>query len=63
VRDRDAGTHAGRTELFALHQYVEDLALAASGEVRRFGREFVQRLLLAVDLERRNNRLRRDEII
>ena len=41
---------------------LEDLALALSGELGGARRELLDRLLLVVDLERGNDRLRRNEI-
>ena len=49
-------------ELLALKQDLEDRALVLAGELGRTRSQFLDRLLLAVNLERRNDRVRRDEI-
>src|SRR5437588_12957520 len=54
VRDRDAIADAGRAELLTLLQDFQDLTLALSGEPGGARREFLDRLLLVVDLERGN---------
>jgi len=46
----------------ALQQNLEDGALALTREQGGPGRKLLDHLLLAVDLERRNNRVRRDQI-
>src|SRR5262245_1602393 len=62
MRYGDAIADAGRAQLLALHQGLEDRALALPRELGRLGGKLLERLLLAVDLERRNHRVRRDEI-
>src|SRR5262249_10647609 len=62
MRDGDAVADAGGAELLALLQDLEDLALALAGELGGACRELLDRLLLAVDLKRGNDRLRRNEI-
>src|SRR6185295_1666883 len=52
----------GRAKLFALHQHVENVALWTFADRGRLRRDLLQRLLLVVDFERRNDRLRRDKI-
>ena len=61
VRDGDALADAGRAEALALQQRVEDGALVEAGEARRMRGELVQRLLLAGNAHRRNDRLGRQE--
>src|SRR5262245_32434548 len=62
VRYGYAVADSGRAELLALQQNLEDRALALPGELGGAGRQLLERLLLAVDLERRNDSARRDEI-
>src|SRR6266852_8967158 len=62
VRNGDAVTDAGRAELLALLQNLQDGALALTAELGGLGGQLLQDLLLAVDLERRNDGVRRDEI-
>ncbi len=62
VRDGDAIADAGRAELLALQQDFQDRPFALSGERRRLGGDLLQRLLLPVDLQGRDDRVRRDEI-
>ena len=62
VRNGDAIADAGRAELLALQQHFEDRALVLAGQFGRARGQLLDRLLLAVDLERRNDRVRRDEI-
>jgi hypothetical protein len=62
VRDGDAVADRRRTEFFPLHQNVKDRALVLAGQNSRTRGKLVQNLLLAVDLERRENRIRRNEI-
>src|SRR5262249_207229 len=62
VRNGDAVTDAGRTELLALLQNLQDRSLALAAELGGLGGQLLQNLLLAVDLERRNDGVRRDEI-
>jgi hypothetical protein len=62
VRNGDAATHAGRAEFLALLQCLQHRALALAGQLRGLGSELLQDLLFAVDLQRRNDRIGRDEI-
>src|SRR5215472_9589713 len=62
VRNGDAVADAGRTELLALLQNLQDRSLALTAELGGLGGQLLQDLLLAVDLERRNDGVRRDEI-
>ncbi len=62
VRNGDAVTDAGRTQLLALLQNLQDRSLALTAELGGLGGQLLQDLLLAVDLERRNDGVRRDEI-
>src|SRR5215470_4843149 len=62
VRNGDAVTDAGRTELLALLQNLQDRSLALAAELGGLGSQLLQNLLLAVDLQRRNDGIRRDEI-
>ena len=62
VRNGDAVTDAGRTQLLALLQNLQDRSLALTAEFGGLGGQLLQDLLLAVDLERRNDGVRRDEI-
>src|SRR5215831_903775 len=62
VRNGDAVTDAGRTELLALLQNLENRPLALAAELGGLGGQLLQNLLLAVDLQRRNDGIRRNEI-
>src|SRR5215468_4601300 len=62
VRNGDAVTDAGRTELLALLQNLQDRPLALAAELGGLGGQLLQNLLLAVYLERRKESIRRDEI-
>src|SRR5262245_17988846 len=62
VRNGDTVTDAGRTELLALLQNLENRSVALAAELGGLGGQLLQNLLLAVDLERRNDGVRRDEI-
>ena len=62
VRNGDAIADGGGAELFALQQNLEHRAFVLPGQDGRPRRQFLQRLLLAVDLQRRENRLGRDQI-
>ena len=62
VRNGDAVADRGGAELLALQQDFQNRALVLAGEFGRARGEFLDRLLFIVDLERRNNRVRRDEI-
>jgi hypothetical protein len=44
-----------------LHQDLENGAFVLAGKFRGLGGEFLQRLLLAIDLQRRNDRIGRHE--
>jgi hypothetical protein len=62
VGNGDAVADSRGAELFALHQDLENGLLALAGEHRGTRRELVQRLLLIVDLEGGQDRVRCDEI-
>ena len=62
VRNGDAVADAGGAELFTLQQNFQNRTLALTRELGRTRGEFLDRLLFAVDHERRNNCRRRDEI-
>src|SRR5215470_12142741 len=62
MRYGDSIADAGRSKLLALQQHLENGALALARQLGSARRKLLQRLLLAVDLERRNHRVRRDEI-
>src|SRR5262249_26296826 len=62
VRNGEAGTDASRTELLALLKNLENRALALAAELGGLGGQLLQNLLLAVDLQRRNDGIGRDEI-
>src|ERR1044072_497913 len=62
VRNRNAVADPGAAELLALRQRLEDQPVALSGQLRGARGELLDRLLLAVHFERRNDRVRRDEI-
>src|SRR5262249_29898735 len=62
VRDRDAVAHTGRAELLALHQCVEYRTFVLAGNLCGACGELLQGLLLAVDLQRRNNCIERDDV-
>src|SRR5262249_38402152 len=62
VRNGDAVTNAGRTELLALLQNLKNRSLALAAELGGLGGQLLQRLLLGVDFERRKEGFRRDEI-
>ena len=62
VRDGDAVADAGRAELLTLQQDLVDGAFVLAAELGRLSGEFLQGLLLSVDLERGNDRVGRDEI-
>src|SRR5215471_13677872 len=62
VRNGDAVTDAGRTELLALLKNLENRALALAAELGGLGGQLLQNLLLADDLQRRNDGIRRNEI-
>src|SRR4029079_9485678 len=62
VRYRDAVADSGGAELFALHQRFENRLFAMAGNLRGLGGKLLQRLLLAVDPQRRNDRIERDNV-
>src|SRR6185369_5466564 len=62
VRYSHAVPDARGTELLALQQNLEDRFFALARQFGGAGGKFLQRLLLAVDLERRDDRGWRDEI-
>ena len=62
VRDRDAVADPGAAELFALHQRFENQPLALPGQLGGARRKLMDRLLLAVHFEGRDDRIRRHEI-
>ena len=62
VRDRDAVADAGLAELLPLQQTLEKAALVLPGQLGCAGGKLLQRLLLAIDLERRHDGIGRDEI-
>src|SRR5580704_12864747 len=63
VRNGDAVADGRGAELFALHQDLENGLLALAGQHGGARRKLVQRLLLVVDLERRQDRVRCNEIV
>src|SRR5438874_2095478 len=58
----DAVAHAGRTKLLALLQRLQDGPLALAAELGSLRGQLLQDLLLAVDLQCRNNGIWRDKI-
>ena len=62
VRNCDAVANRGGAELLTLQQDFQNRTFALTREFGRARGELLDRLLLAVDLERRNNCRRRDEI-
>src|SRR5450755_3179804 len=62
VRDGDAIADGGGSQFFALQQHLENRAFVLPGQDGGPRRQFLQRLLLAVDLQRRENRLGCDQI-
>src|SRR5262245_29057188 len=63
MRNGNTVADAGRAELLTLHENLEDRALALAGQFRGLDGELLQGLFLAVDLQRGNDRIRRDEIV
>src|SRR5262249_11097013 len=63
VRNGDTVPDCGRAKLLALEQRLEDAALGLSGQLRGLRSKLLDRLLLAIDLQRRKDRVRRDEIV
>src|SRR5262249_41824560 len=63
VRNSNTTPDAGRAELLPLHENLEDRPLAEPGEFRSLRGELLQGLFLAVDLQRRNDRIGRHEIV
>src|SRR3984957_11674974 len=62
VRDGDAIADGGGSELLPLQQNLENRAFVLSGQHGGARRQFLQRLFLAVDLQRREDRLGCDQI-
>src|SRR5262245_17260414 len=62
VRNRDAVAHAGRTELLALLQRLQNGPLGLAAELGSLRGQLLQDLLLAVDLQCRNDGIGRDKI-
>ena len=62
MRNRHAIADAGRAELFALKQDFQNFLFTLSRQLSRARSQFLDRLLLAVNLQRCNNGVRRDEI-
>jgi hypothetical protein len=62
VGNGDPLPHAGGTEALALGQRFKDLAFGDTGQLCRACREFLEKLLLAVNLQRRDDRIRRKHI-
>ena len=63
VRNGDPVADSGRAQLLALQQGLENAALALPGQLRGLRGKLLDRLLLAVDLQRRKDCVRRDEIV
>src|SRR5262249_60154806 len=63
VRNGATMPDSGRAELLALEQGLKDGALVLSGQLRGLRSKLLDRLLLAIDLQRRKDRVRRDEIV
>ncbi len=62
VRNGDAVADGGRAELFALQQNFQNRFFALSGQFGCARGKLLNRLLLVIDLERRNDGVRRNEI-
>jgi hypothetical protein len=62
MRNRHTTTDAGRAELFALKQDFQNFLFALSRQLSRARGQFLNRLLLAVNLQPCNDGVRRDEI-
>src|SRR5690606_17408117 len=63
VRDGNATADAGRAEPLAMPQGFENFPLAAAALGSRTRRQFLQRLLLVLHLERGQNRVRGQKIV
>jgi hypothetical protein len=63
MRNRDATADTGRAEPLAVPQRFKNLALAAATLRRRTRRQFLQRLLFGLHLERGQNRVRGQKIV
>ena len=62
VRNCHTIANRSRAELLALQQDFQNCLFVLPGELGRTRSQFLNRLLLAVNLESRNYRVRRDEI-
>ena len=62
MRNGDAVADPGRTKPFALQQRVEDFASRQTGDERGALAHFLEGLLLAVDPQRGEDRVRLDEL-
>ena len=62
VRDGDPLPKPGGAEPLTLQERVEDIALLKPGELGRARGQFLQELLLVLDLERGDHRLGADQI-
>ena len=62
MRDRHAISHGRRAELLTLKQNLQNCLLALVGELRGMRGKFLDRLLLAIDFEGRDDCVRRDEV-
>ena len=62
MRNCHTTTDAGRAELFALKQDFQNCLFALSRQLSRARGQFLDRLLLAVNLQPCNDGVRRDEI-
>ena len=60
--DGNAVADAGRAELLPLQQRLENHPLALAGQFRGAGGQFLDHLLLAGDLQCRNDRVRRHKV-
>src|SRR5215475_1053616 len=63
MRNGNTVADTGRAELLALRENFEDRPFALARQLGGLGGELLQGLFLAVDLQRRNDRIRRDEIV
>jgi hypothetical protein len=63
MRDRNAVSNPGGTELLALQQGFENRAFAETAEFGRTCSNFLNRLLLAVDPERRDHRIHGHDVV
>src|SRR5574337_657693 len=62
VRNGDPVADASRTQALPLQDRVEDLARRQTRDVRGALAQFLQRLLLAIDAQRRDDRVRLDQL-